>query len=327
MRDWLLGRGLSNNKLGVILALMATLCYSLKPILIKLIYIQDVSSLTVLSWRMIISLPIYIAIGLYLWKRSLNESKPQKKTSHNANSKSWIWKVSAIGILGYYFAALFDLLGLQYISSQLARLILFTYPTLVALLGWIIFRHKMSKSVLGALVISYIGLSFIFFTDFNMSGENIIIGSVLMFLSVLAFSLYVLLSKSLIDQVGGSVFTVVAMLASSVCILLHLLIVCDTFEPLYLNSSQFFLISLMTLLTTVIPSFLIAEAIAIIGPQRSSIAGTFGPVATSILAVFILGEAFGIFHFIGLVLVVCAIYIMQRDSSSTSPQKGVSDIN
>jgi len=105
--------------------------------------------------------------------------------------------------------------------------------------------------------------------------------------------------------------------------LIRLGIVSDSLESIYLSTNEFLLIALMTLLTTVIPSFLIAEAIAVIGPQRAAIAGTFGPVATSILAVFILGEAFGSFHLIGLVLVVFAIYFLQKDTSNKKSSKEV----
>ena len=312
MTNWTILNRMSSDKAGIILALIATLCYSLKPIFIKLIYQHDVSSLNVLVWRMIISLPIYLLIGFYLWKRS------RKRRANNQDSaspaKGWVWKTVAIGIMGYYLAALLDLLGLQYITSQFARLILFTYPTLVALLGWIFFREKLSRSVLYALVFSYIGLTFIFITDFKSFGDQVVYGSILMFLSVLFFSLYVLLSKKLIDQVGGSTFTVVAMIASSVCIAIHLFITSNSISDMELSLIQFQLVAMMTILTTVIPSFLIAEAIALIGPQKSSIAGTFGPVATSSFAVFMLGETFGFSHLIGLILVVLAIYVMQKDS-------------
>jgi len=311
MTHWLLRKGIPQERVGIILALLATLFYSLKPIFIKLIYLEDVSSLSILTWRMIISLPIYIFIGVYIWRRT--KQKSQETQEAQSSKKGWLWKTAAIGIIGYYFAALFDLLGLQYISSQLARLILFTYPTLVAVLGWVIFKDKLTKSVISALVLSYLGLSFIFLFDFRLEGEKIALGSFLMFLSVLAFSLYVLLSKSLIDQVGSSTFTVVAMLASSVCIAAHLFIEIGSLQEIALNMKQFNLIALMTILTTVIPSFLIAEAIGLIGPQRSAIAGTFGPVATSIFAVFVLNEVFGLYHFVGLVMVVFAIYVMQKE--------------
>ena len=116
-----------------------------------------------------------------------------------------------------------------------------------------------------------------------------------------------------IDQVGGAAFTVVAMLSSGICILIHFLISEQVFNWLSLDSMAFWLIALMTIVTTVIPSFLIAEAISLVGPQKTSIAGTVGPAITSVFAVFLLGEAFGPSQLAGIVLVVAAITYMQRE--------------
>jgi drug/metabolite transporter (DMT)-like permease len=304
----------SPSKLGLWLALLATLCYSLKPIIIKLIYQYDVSSVDILAWRVIISLPIYVGVGVWVWYSHQQESA-SGLSDGKFTSKGWLIKTVILGIIGYYLAAILDLVGLQYISSQLARLILFTYPTLVAILGWLIFRHKVSSTVLIALVLSYIGVGLIFAFDLDKLGDQVIFGSIMMFLSVLSFSLYVLLSKSVIDQVGGAAFTVVAMLASGLCVLAHFAISGETFTVFSLSSPEFLLIAVMTLITTVIPSFLIAEAIALIGPQKTAIAGTFGPAATSIFAVLLLGETFAAPQLFGIVLVVAAISFMQREQN------------
>lgn len=300
-------------RLGLLIAILATLFYSLKPILIKLIYQHDISSVNILAWRVIISLPIYLAVGIWLW-RIKNAGLQQQ----NQAQESWVLKTIALGVIGYYLAALLDLIGLQYISSQLARLILFTYPTLVAILAWVIFRQKVSRVVMIALVLSYAGVGFIFADDLNHLGEEVLFGSFVMFLSVLAFSLYVLLSKQLIDRVGSTTFTVVAMLASGFCVLVHFLISTQTFTGLAISTTAFVLIALMTILTTVVPSFLIAEAIALVGPQKTAIAGTIGPAATSIFAVLLLGETFAAPQLAGIVLVVLAISYMQRDQSDES---------
>lgn len=300
----------SRAQLGLFVALLATLCYSLKPIIIKMIYLHDVTSVSVLAWRMIISLPIYIGVGIWLWMPKNKDVRP----SINKQSKPWIVKSMVLGVVGYYLAAMLDLEGLQYISSQLARLILFTYPTLVAILGWMIFRQRLSKTVVFALVVSYIGVGLIFIADLDQLGDQVMLGSLLMFLSVLAFSLYVLLSKTIIDQVGGNAFTVVAMLASSVFVLIHYLVVMPSWDGLSISVTAFWLIFIMTIVTTVVPSFLMAAAIGYIGPQKTAIAGTFGPAATSIFAVFMLNESFGWPQFLGLVLVVVAISFMQRDA-------------
>ncbi len=307
----------SSAQIGFILALLATFCYSLKPIIIKLIYQYDhVTSEDVLAWRVIISLPIYIFVGMWVLKKKFGDQDPTIIADAPArSSNAWIWKAIVLGALGFYLAALLDLIGLHYISSQLARLILFTYPTLVAILGWLIYGQKISRTVMIALVLSYIGVGMIFAYDFQNLGDAVIFGSLMMFLSVLSFSLYVLLSKSVIDEVGGAAFTVVAMLSSGVCILIHFLISSQTFNWLSLDSMAFWLIVVMTIVTTVIPSFLIAEAIALVGPQKTSIAGTLGPAITSVFAVLMLDEAFGISQFAGIVLVVAAITYMQREPS------------
>ena len=317
----------SSAQIGFIIALLATFCYSLKPIIIKLIYEYDeVTSEDILAWRVIISLPVYVLVGIWVLKKKFgkSESTPGKDESTQGDdaqeegaivSKPWFWKSVILGAIGFYLAALLDLIGLHYISSQLARLILFTYPTLVAILGWVIYRQKISRSVAIALVLSYIGVGLIFAYDFQNLGEDVVFGSVMMFLSVLAFSLYVLLSKSVIDQVGGAAFTVVAMLSSGVCILIHFMISAQMFNWLSLDSVAFWLIVLMTLVTTVIPSFLIAEAISLVGPQKTSIAGTVGPAITSVFAVLLLDEVFGPSQLMGIILVVAAITYMQRDTS------------
>ena len=309
----------SSAQIGFIIALLATLCYSLKPIIIKLIYqYEEVTSEDVLAWRVIISLPVYILVGIWVLRKKFGKTTAtSKEADEPLPKKGWFWKSVVLGAIGFYLAALLDLIGLHYISSQLARLILFTYPTLVAILGWIIFRQKISRTVAIALVLSYIGVGMIFAYDFQNLGEDVVFGSIMMFLSVLAFSLYVLLSKSVIDQVGGAAFTVVAMLSSGVCILIHFIISEQVFNWLSLDSAAFWLIVLMTIVTTVIPSFLIAEAISLVGPQKTSIAGTVGPAITSVFAVFLLDEAFGPSQLLGIVLVVAAITYMQRE-----PAKG-----
>ncbi len=311
---------------GMLIALIATLCYSLKPIIIKLIYVYEVSSADILAWRVIISLPIYLAVGLWVWRRALRK-KQYANEKPRTSPYAWLWYTALLGAIGFYVAALFDLIGLQSISSQLARLILFTYPTLVAVLGWAIFGQRISWRVTIALVLSYVGVGLIFAYDFSHLGPQVLFGSVMMFLSVLAFSLYVLLSKPIIDQVGGTTFTVVAMLASGVCILLHFLLSAETFSGFNLSWIAFVLIAVMTIITTVIPSFLIAEAIALIGPQRTAIAGTVGPAMTSVAAVLVLDEAFGLSQLAGIVLVVAAISYMQSSPPKESPKSKIETID
>ena len=105
---------------GLLFAFGAALLFSLKPVLVKLIYTHQLDTITLLAWRMLISMPIYFLIGLFLFRRADRNAKRLPR--------HWIFRALVVGLIGYYLAALFDLMGLQHITAQLERLILFTYP-------------------------------------------------------------------------------------------------------------------------------------------------------------------------------------------------------
>ncbi len=288
---------------GLLLAISAALLFSFKPVLIKFIYAYEVESLVLLAWRMILSVPVYLVIGSVIWLRATSARK-QAYTSG-------VLKAALVGFIGYYLAAYFDLVGLQYVTAQLERLVLFTYPTLVALLGWLFFKKRITSNMLFALLISYVGVGLIFVQDWQTTGDQVVIGAGFVFLAALAFAIYVLLSKPIIDQMGSNAFTVVAMVSSGCYIIVHYFLVHD-FADLQVPMGAWSYIVVMSLVSTVLPTFLIAGAIARLGSEKTAISGTIGPIATSLFAVALLDEPFTVMHLIGLVLVVVAVFVMQR---------------
>lgn len=115
---------LSPERQGVVLAVLAATGFSLKAIFVKLAYAAGpVDALTLLSLRMLFSLPIFLWFG-----RSALVGLGELKR------KDW-GALVLLGLLGYYGASILDFMGLQYISAGLERLILFTYPTLTLLIG------------------------------------------------------------------------------------------------------------------------------------------------------------------------------------------------
>ncbi len=287
---------------GLIYAFGAALLFSFKPVLVKLIYVYELDTITLLAWRMLISLPIYVFIGLLLRSRHIQSGRKLEKR--------WIGKAMLVGLIGYYMAALFDLLGLQTITAQLERLILFTYPTWVAVLTWLLLKQAMGKNILIALALSYIGIAVIFVSEWQQLGDDVIVGALWVFLAALSFSLYVVLSKPIIDQIGAKEFTVIAMISSSLITLVHFLIV-QSPQALVIPLPAFWLVGVMAIVPTVLPTFLLAAAISRLGPSKTAITGTLGPAMTSLFAVMLLGEYFGWPQGIGLVLVIAAIGIMQ----------------
>lgn len=291
---------------GFLLAIIGTALFSLKSIFIKFLYLEGLDSDSVITMRMAIALPIYLMIFFWLQKK-------QPSTEY----KSHLPMIAFLGFIGYFLSSWLDLKGLEYISAQLERLTLFTYPIMVAVLGALFFKTPLTRYIVYSLLMTYIGLLFVFVEELKFSGENTVLGTTLVFLAATSFAFYVLLGKKVISQVGSQVFTSLAMSISSVFVLVYFATFHD-FSTLEITHEAWFWLFMLAIFSTVVPSYMIAEAIHQIGPAKTGIVGALGPVMTMGFAVWLLSEPFTLFHLIGLVLVVAGVSILSKDKSKPS---------
>ncbi|MCW8934817.1 MAG: DMT family transporter [Gammaproteobacteria bacterium] len=293
---------LSPRATGFLLAILGTALFSLKSIFIKLAYLEGLNADSVLMLRMAISLPIYLLILIWLIRRS--DSLPVCLGEN-------IGKIIFLGFIGYFLSSWLDLKGLEYISAQLERLTLFSYPILVALLGAIFFKTPLTKNIITALLITYAGVWIVFYQESSLSGENVVLGTLLVFFAALSFSIYVLVGKKVIHKVGSLWFTSIAMIVSSVFVLIYYALFLD-YSALTVSWLAWLWILLLAVFSTVIPSFMIAESIAKIGPAQTGVIGTLGPMVTIVLAIWFLNEPFTLFHAVGIVLVISGVTVLAR---------------
>lgn len=286
---------------GFLLAILGTALFSLKSIFIKLAYAEGLNADSVLMLRMAIAFPIYLLILLWLMKH---------QTMPGAVKQKWL-AIVGLGFIGYYLSSWLDLKGLEMITAQLERLTLFTYPIMVAVLGALFFKIPLTRKVVTSLCITYLGLWVVFIEELSFSGDNVALGTLLVWLAALSFSFYVLFGKGLIQQVGSQWFTSLAMTVSSLFVAIHFALTGDI-ANLSVTPLAWLWLGLLAVFSTVIPSFMISEAIARIGPAQTGIVGTLGPVMTMGLAVYWLNEPFTVWHALGLLLVVGGVSLLTR---------------
>jgi drug/metabolite transporter (DMT)-like permease len=289
-----------NLRVGLTLAFTAAFLFSTKPIIIKWLYSLGMSALPLMGLRMLVAFPVYLIIGLYLWNRM--ESKP---------SGTNLLRASAVGLLGYYLASLLDLSGLEYVSAQLERLMLYAYPSMVIIIGALFFGAKVSRSVIPALLLTYAGLGVMYGHDLQIappgtSNADITKGTLLIIGSALSFSLFILFSKRGIAELGSLFFTCVSMASATLATLVHYVITEGVSLP-DMDATRWSGTLLLTLLATVVPSFMVSEAIKRIGPAKASVSGTIGPVMTTVMAILFLGEPFGWAAVVGMTLVMIGV--------------------
>ena len=287
---------------GVFLALTGTLLFSLKSIFIKYAYAQGLDADSVLVLRMAISVPFYLFILAHLLIKRQKQAAP-------ALSNAILLQVLGLGFLGYYLSSLLDLKGLEYISAQLERLTLFTYPFLVAIIGYFLFKQPLTKRLIISLLITYLGLWVVMGQELQLTGNDVLYGTTLVMGAALSFSFYVLLSKPMIAKLGSLLFTSLAMTASSVLVFAHGALQIDFFT-LQITGQAWFWVFLLAVFSTVIPSFMVSEAIHRIGPTQTGIVGTLGPIFTIVLAVYLLNEPITSYMIFGMLMVFLGVVVL-----------------
>ena len=273
--------------------------FSAKAIMVKLGYRYNVDTVTLLLLRMVFALPFYLVIAV---------RENRKKDTIRLSSKDY-WSIVLLGFIGYYLASFFDFYGLQFISASLERLILFVYPTLVILISAVFFRKKASKIQKIAILITYMGIFLAFVDDLSFTGSNLWIGVGAIFLSALTYAFYLVGSGEMIPKIGAVKFTAYAMTVSSVMVILHYLIA-NSFEVLHQPWQVYALGFGMATISTVIPSFLISEAIKRLGASNFAIYGSVGPISTILLAIVFLGERLDIYQIFGTLVVIVGVSII-----------------
>jgi drug/metabolite transporter (DMT)-like permease len=287
------------TRTGYLFAAVGALLFSTKAIAVKLAYAEAVDAETLLALRMGLALPIYAAIGLLAVRdrRRRGEALPPARTMARA---------ALVGLLGYWLASYADFLGLEYISAQFERLILFTYPLFVVVLGALFFRQPMKLRTVAAIGVSYAGLALIFVEKRTTLGPDVAVGSALVVVAALAFALYQLLAKPVIAAMGPRLFTCVAMTGAAAGAFGQFLL---THPPgdLAVSRSVAVLSLFIAIGATVLPSFFLNAALHRIPAQANATIGTLSPVMTIALAVVVLGEGLTIADVAGATLVLAGV--------------------
>lgn len=297
---------------GLTLAILGAVLFATKGIVIKLALAEGVDVLTTLTWRMLVSVPIFVTVGLVGYR---NKRRTQSADTPPILDRTTLIQALCVGIIGYYIASYLDFSALNYISASFDRLILLTYPFFVVLFGVMFFGRKATPMMLVALVVSYAGIAVIFWRDFNVEGEHVLLGAALVFGSSIAYAVYQIMAKPLIDKMGAQLFTSIAMSAAGPAVVLHFLLTHHVSDLAVSGHAMLLMLAIGTV-STVLPAYCISAGIGLIGPERTAVIGNVSPIVTIVLAVTVLGEAFTIYHAAGAALVLLGVVLFTRKSKA-----------
>ena len=280
---------------GLLLAAAGSIAFSGKAIIVKLAYRQGVDPITLVMLRMLFALPFFIAMA---WWASRHQAPLTRNDCLG---------VLGLGFSGYYLSSFLDFLGLQYISASFERLILYLNPTLVLVLGWVLYKRKITYRQGMAMAVSYSGVLLVFGHEISLVGDNIALGAILVFGSAISYALYLTYSGQLVQRLGSLRLAGLATtVACFFCILQFVLL--KPVAALNVVPEVIWLSMLNATVCTVLPVLMIMMAIERIGPGLTSQIGMIGPLSTLTMGAFFLNETFNLWILMGTVLVLSGVF-------------------
>ena len=285
----------SNFSSGLLLAAAGSIAFSGKAIIVKLAYLHGVDAITLVMLRMLFALPFFIAMA---WWAGRDQAQLTRT--------DWLG-VLGLGFLGYYLSSFLDFLGLQYISASFERLILYLNPTLVLVLGWVLYKRKITYRQGMAMAVSYSGVLLVFGHEVSLVGDNIGLGAILVFGSAITYAIYLTYSGELVQRLGSLRLAGLATtVACFFCILQFALL--KPVAALNVVPEVIWLSMLNAIVCTVLPVLMIMMAIERIGPGLTSQIGMIGPLSTLTMGAFFLNETFNLWILMGTVLVLGGVF-------------------
>ncbi|MBG0786651.1 MAG: DMT family transporter, partial [Anaerolineaceae bacterium] len=251
-------------------------------------------------WRFLIAAPL-------MWLLTLLQKKDKKVIPD---------KIGGLITLGgiYSMASLFALLALDRLPSSIYVIILFFYPSLV-----VIYHLLRGKPVprlwwLG-LPMTVIGLV-LTVAHFGQPVELDLLGILLTVLNGLAIIAYTLLSERVFAGMGDRQLGSTWVMTGAMVIGLGLIALYGFVVPQTLLGWVYLLT--LGIVGTLIPIYAMNIGIQMLGSARSSVVSTLQPVVAVLISTIFLHEVLTIYQWLGGVIVIVAIILLQRSPDAAA---------
>ncbi len=288
---------------GYVYAILGAIAFSGKGILIKLSYVYKVDAMTLIMYRMLFSLPLFLSMAIYAERRA-------RRTGHRLTFQD-VLGVMGLGFIGYYLSSYLDFLGLQYVSVSLERLILYLNPTMVLLLGWMLYKRKVPFKRFIAMGVSYSGVLLVFGFEMLSAGPDVVKGSVLVFLSALTYACYLVFSEHMLKRMDSLRLVGWASTVACICCIAQFFLL-RPIEMMQVDTAVFGYSLANALLCTVAPILFVMRAIERLGPSLASQIGMIGPMSTVLMGYWFLNEPIQAVIGLGTLLVMGGVFMVSK---------------
>ncbi len=278
--------------IGYVIMITVALIWGIGYTAIK-ICLQVLDPFTLGSLRFLIAAIFFLPLTFLLWK------KP---------SKIDFILITFLGLFGVSFYQIFYNLGANGISAGLGSILISTEPIFIYFISVAIKKDKISLTKIFGIIISFIGIIFLFWYGIKNSLE--ILSVLFIFIASISWSVYTVISKKVLEKYDALFITSLSSLLGTVFLLPFL--VNAPSEIIKMNSIEIFSLGFLVVIATFLAFYLNFKGVQILNATRASVFYYLSPVFTIISAYFLIHEVITITMIIGGILIIGGVAIVNK---------------
>lgn len=294
----------NKGTLGVILGLLAAVCYGFIPLFTKPLQTTEggsfaMSSSTILFYRFGLS-ALVVACVMLIRRISFRITFPE------------FVRLTFLAFLSDG-AALFLIAGYPYMNSGVATTLHFMYPVMTALLMMTFFHERRRISTFLAVGMAVLGVGMLSSSE---TGSIALIGIVLELISALCFAFYLIrVNHSRVSNMNVVKLTFYVMSIGAFIFAAFVFYEQADFDlsrryTLFPTIQGWIYLIGLSFICTVVTNLSLVYATQLIGPTMASVLGALEPVTAILVGACLLGEKITLTILIGIVLILSSVLII-----------------
>lgn len=284
---------MKRKTIGFINGTIAAASYGTNPLFALPLYARGLNVNSVLFYRYAIAVLIYA-----IWLKFV------KKMSFKITKKELL-PIFALGVL-YSISSITLFSSFQFIEAGVACTILFIYPVIVALIMSIFFKEKLTKTVIGSIFLTSIGILLLYKGKNGISLN--INGIILVLFSALSYALYMIGINTIkpIQKINRAKLTFYVMTAG-LTVYIYNILTTTPLQTLSTPSMWVFAIGL-ALFPTIISLETITISIKLIGSTTTAILGALEPLTAIFFGIIFFHEQMTVRIASGVILILIGVF-------------------
>jgi drug/metabolite transporter (DMT)-like permease len=212
-----------------------------------------------------------------------------------------------LGAFGYAAQAGCFFAALDRIDASLLSLLLYTYPSMVAVTAILLRRERADARRFTALALASGGLLLVLANA--KAGTLDPVGAVLALAAAMVYTTYILTSQGIAGRMSPTVLSALVCTGATVTLTAGTALVGDL-QPGAVSAAGWGWLLSLAVVSTVVAVSLFFAGLRRVGPTSAAILSTAEPVVTVILAFLVFGEVLGPLQLLGGAFVILAVLVL-----------------